>query len=1780
MRKSLLILAFVLSALNCFSQANISVTNTDYQNSYIPGTTQTYTIAVTNFGPNAATNVLVSNPIPAGISYFSWVGSNGSTGYNVPVTNTIANLAVGAIVTYTVTVEVPAAYSGNLTSTTTISSPVADPNTANNVSTDTDIEANGADLSVVNTNNQTIYVPGSTVVYTVTLSNNGPLTAANVQINNAIPAGITQFSWTGSNGSSGTNVPLSNLITSMAADTQVVYTITVQIPASYTGNLTSTTTYSSPTIDPVPGCTQCTDTDTQGFGADIVVVNTDNQTGYVAGETNVYIITVTNNGPGAAANVHVVNAIPAGITSFSWTGSNGSSGTDVALDNTIASLANGQTVTYTITMDVPASYSGNLTSQTVVTSSTTDPNPACAQCTDTDNQLTGADLEIVNTDGHDAYFPGTNVYTITVTNNGPNDATGVHVTNAIPAGITQFSWTGSNGTSGTNVPLDDTIATLPDGSAVVYTLTIQVPPGTTGNLTSTTVVTSTSVDPTPACPQCSDTDVQAFGADLVVTKTDGASTYTAGTTKTYFITITNNGPAPATNVTVSDLVPAGINPTTVTWTGPSGAGSGNINQNFANVAVGQVLSYTVTVPVPANFDQTANLVNTVVVTSTTPDPNPGCPGCTDTDLPFPSANISVLKSDGQTGYTSDTDITYNIVITNVGPSDAVNVAVADALPAGITEMEWEGSNGSSGTGALSDVIANLAVGQVATYAVTIHVPENYHVSHPTLVNTAVVDAETPDPVPACPGCTDSDIRNPNWVTIKPPNTYTPQQLVEDILIHSDCANVSNFVTQLGPGNFTTSYFHRNNSDFPLEEGVIIATGPAQNFQGPYDTNLQSANGTGQGDAQLQAISNANGGGSTIQDVSFIKFNFVPLTTNFSFRFLFASNEYGTFQCTFGDVFAFILTDLDTGVTTNIATIPDVLPPTPISVVTIRNDDHNPGCASVHPEWFDVYNEDNQAAADINAKGQAFAMLASATVIPNHNYTIKLVIGDYQDQILDTAIFIEGGSFNVGQANVTGSGQFAAFPDLTIENGAAVCDGMTTVIQAGASPIAGATYEWEQNGVPIPNSNNYQLTVDEPGIYDVIVSIGSGASGCSQTDSIIVEYLPAMPIEDPEDVSSCGCFDLTETQPGMLNGQDPFAYTFNYHLSEQEAFDVFNEIPNPTCYDGVDGQTIWVSIQDPNSSCIGVREFVLHETICGDPTTPPDLFLCDDASNDEIEIFDLTPQIPIILGGNDPALFEITFHHSPGNANSGANPINASAFTNNQNCDTVWVRFENVNDPSDVDILQFDVCVLPPPTAPNPADVVACESYILPALPAGQSYHENDGTGAVIAPLTAITTSQTIAIVSTTSTTPPCTAEGNFTVTIVQRPAVPTVSDISGCDSVTLPNLPAGQTYHSASGGQSPIGNTINTTQPVWVYAENTQVANCGSEASFTVTINTAPPAPNPADVTACTSYMLPLLPAGQTYHAGTPTGTVIPGETFLTTTQTVVIVAETGTTPNCTSSGDFIVTINQVPPVPTVANVVACDTYPLPALPAGQSYHYESGGQTPIVPAVINDTDTVWVFAQTGTTPNCTSEASFTVTINDTPPAPAPLDVTACTSYMLPMLPSGQTYHAGTPAGVVIPGGTLLTATQTVVIVAETATTPNCTSSGDFIVTINQAPPAPAPQDITVCDSYTLPSLPAGQTYHSASGGNPATVIPAGTIVTTTQTICIFAQSGTTPNCTSEGCFTVTVNQTPPTPVVADVTACDSYTLPALPAGSSYHSFPGGDSPLSPAITTTTQVWV
>src|SRR5690606_41638806 len=119
--------------------------------------------------------------------------------------------------------------------------------------------------------------------------------------------------------------------------------------------------------------------------------------------------------------------------------------------------------------------------------------------------------------------------------------------------------------------------------------------------------------------------------------------------------------------------------------------------------------------------------------------------------------------------------------------------------------------------------------------------------------------------------------------------------------------------------------------------------------------------------------------------------------------------------------------------------------------------------------------------------------------------------------------------------------------------------------------------------------------------------------------------------------------------------------------------------------------------------------------------------------------------------------------------------------------------------------------------------------------------------------------------------------------------------------------------------------------------------------------------------------------------------------------------------------------------------------YTLPALTGG-AYYTGTGGTGTMLSAgdIITSTQTIYVYAETGTTPNCSDENSFVVSINTSPSVVAPMDVTMCDTYTLPALPNGAYYTGTGGTGTMLNAGDVITTTQTIYVYEETGTTPNC----------------------------------------------------------------------------------------------------------------------------------------
>ncbi|MBC3846151.1 choice-of-anchor L domain-containing protein, partial [Winogradskyella echinorum] len=535
-------------------------------------------------------------------------------------------------------------------------------------------------------------------------------------------------------------------------------------------------------------------------------------------------------------------------------------------------------------------------------------------------------------------------------------------------------------------------------------------------------------------------------------------------------------------------------------------------------------------------------------------------------------------------------------------------------------------------------------------------------------------------------------------------TFTPEQLIEDVLVNSPCASVSNIIASTGT-NFSASepngigYFSSNGQSFPFEDGLLLTTGDASEARGPNNNGiLGDGSNTWPGDLDLDTYL-----GVDSHNATFIQFDFTPLADSISFEFLMASEEYdmGGFECNYSDAFAFLLTD-SLGNVTNLAVIPGTT--TPILVTNIHPD-NGAACGGANEQYFGAYTPNNQSPIAFDGRTTVFT--AQSAVTPGENYTIKLVIADDRDNNYDSGVFLKAGSFDLG-------GDLG--DDITIAEGTAECGG-TTITLDTAVPLADHTWYYAadptmpDDRVEIVGETSSILTVSDPGIYSVDV-VFTGI--CQSSDSILVEFIPS-PIANPaNDLFICNDagiadFDLSQNNIEILGAQDASDFIISYHLTEQDAIDNVGALP--LTYTNISNpQEIWARVADNSQECFDTTSFSISAV--GQPTINPaiDLELCDDESNDGVEAFDLSVQDLVILGSQSATDFNVTYHLSFAEADSGTGVL-PDLYTNLINPEPIYVRVESTGDSNCYNasaLPVFNLVVTTKAIANTVEDMVVCD----------------------------------------------------------------------------------------------------------------------------------------------------------------------------------------------------------------------------------------------------------------------------------------------------------------------------------------------------------------------------------------------------------------------------------------------------------------------------------------
>lgn len=397
---------------------------------------------------------------------------------------------------------------------------------------------------------------------------------------------------------------------------------------------------------------------------------------------------------------------------------------------------------------------------------------------------------------------------------------------------------------------------------------------------------------------------------------------------------------------------------------------------------------------------------------------------------------------------------------------------------------------------------------------------------------------------------------------------TPEQLVQDVLAGS-CVSITNVIYNGQPANVASIGGHGSftqTGNLGLSAGVILSSGFATTIAGPEGNQSSDDIGNNGDDADLEAIM-----GGSVTNYSILEFDFVPTGDSVSFRYVFGSEEYPGFVCSFNDAFGFFLSGPGingpyTNGAVNIAVLPDGV--TPVTIANVNHGAYNvqddPTCPAVNPEYF-VNNTDGET---ICYGGFTTVLTASAGVQCGETYHIKLAVGDAggafgdSDVIYDSAVFLEAGSFSsepfiptlVPSAGVVGNVMFESCFQYTMGFVRIACDlsaPETVHLGYGGSAEMGVDIVPHMPdslvfgpGVEVINVD-FMVPIDEDGLELVELStytIDCEGQPTSHTFTFAIGQTDTLVVEEIVEVVACG--EAVTFAPVISGGFGQYTYEWS------------------------------------------------------------------------------------------------------------------------------------------------------------------------------------------------------------------------------------------------------------------------------------------------------------------------------------------------------------------------------------------------------------------------------------------------------------------------------------------------------------------------------------------------------------------------------------------------------------------------------------------------------------
>lgn len=699
-------------------QIDLSLTKTVDQSSPLIGETIQFTIVLDNAGPSDATSVQVRDVLPAGLQFISSAAQLGSYNSTTGVWN-VGSLLSGA----NASLVIAASPTGtgiltNMAEVINADQPDADSIPDNNDSGEDDqasvlIGTRQIDLSLTQSVDLVSPNVGDQIQLSIEVTNAGPDDATGVSVIDLLPSSLSFVSATPSVGTYDSASGVWN-VGPVAKETSETLLIVATVTASNPVDNVAEIIASQPIdIDSTPNNGNQQEDDWVSLTitpaiADLSLTQTSNLASPNVGQNVVYTVTVDNDGPNSASNLVVQDLLPEGLT---FVNANASQGVYDSVTGrwSVGSVAPGATPSLQLEATVESPGSKTNTAEIIaVDQHDLDSQPGNGNPGE-DDQVSlvitppVSDLSIQNQiDVNRPRVGDTVQYTVTVANAGPNDATGVSVLDQLPSAISFSQASTAVGAYDSNSGVWS-LGQIAAGQSAVLTIS-----GTLIAATSATnqaeVFTADQYDPDSTAgngiPSEDDqASVQLLPAtsDLSLVKNVDRAEINVGEQVTFNVVVSNSGPDPATNVSVIDSLPPGLEFVSATpVVGTYDAASGLWTIGELGVGASTTLSLVATA---IDAGSSTNVAQIQSADQLDPDSLPGNQLSSEDD----QSAVTVTAAQIDLELTQSVDnaapnvgelVRFTLRVDNFGPSDATGVTVRDLLPAGLSYLRTDAGQGS------------------------------------------------------------------------------------------------------------------------------------------------------------------------------------------------------------------------------------------------------------------------------------------------------------------------------------------------------------------------------------------------------------------------------------------------------------------------------------------------------------------------------------------------------------------------------------------------------------------------------------------------------------------------------------------------------------------------------------------------------------------------------------------------------------------------------------------------------------------------------------------------------------------------------------------------------------------------------------------------------------------------------------------------------------------------------------------------------------------------------